>query len=1093
MATTADRVVVELEAQSSRYLANISRTEAQFNRSMQGMTRSAAQMERQVSLSGDRMARSLRQSISLIAVAAAVKSAQELADTWTSTANKLAAAGVPMEKLNATQQRLADLARETRSEFASTADLYAKLTRTTAELGATEVQVARATETINKAFKAGGASTQEQISSILQLSQALGSGLLQGDELRSIRENAPLLARAIAREFGTTVAGLKKLGAEGELTADRVFKAILNGSQAIDAQFGRTRSTIGEAFTALRTEAGRFLNELDRATGATSGISDFVNRVADDFDMLAQAVVVTAAVVGAKMGTDLARSLGQAAVQNNGFVRSLMNGTVGLNVEAEAARTNARAILMKSMADRDAARASVVATQQRINQLREEARAYQTNIALAEAQRAAAVRAVTTGRDTAGRFVSAGAATTDRNDATRAVIANRLQLTRVTNELAVAEARLATQHGVLSTQLGRVSAASVAMRASIAATSIIAQSATVAMRGLSIAMSFFGGPLGLAIMAVAGSMAYFATEAASAAAAGENAQSVLDQFETEANSTRGAVEDLNRGLGDNAQASNQAANEARGAANAYDSVRLAADNAAESIKYMTAVQREQRLEQVRTSIRDLDKSINGFNPFGTNRMEAVTNAQRKLLAAAGLGRTAGSFAGGQEIIEGVMARADATPAGQSKRGDELKAITQEYRNAIRLVQEEENARRQLQAQAELIEKNIAAPTLKRPALNTSNLITPVTPGKTRSTSGSKEPKVPKGKSPEELAAMRDELDLQNRINLARAAGAEELAQFLEDQREYKELVGQYTEAGLSATEAQARAQTYLNDLIASRETLSARERQTEAQEEAAKLAEDHEQRMAELRRENLWLQEQELQIQLEIAQAAGDSARVKSLQDQLDLLQRISEYTDQGGLDPEAALRRAQNDQISVNAAEESAKVRDFFKNGIRAALDDDLSDYFSNWMRDATSRAFDRAIDYLFNMMDQGGFGSGGGGILGAIAGAAGAFFGGGRAGGGTVKSGKTYRVGENGPELFTPESNGQILPNSSFRALSQGNSSSSNNFKISIDLTGANGDETIRRIAYQAAGEGAARALAGAQTLVPAEMMRRASRRLG
>src|SRR5690606_168511 len=103
----------------------------------------------------------------------------------------------------------------------------------------------------------------EQAAGILQLGQALGSGFLQGDELRSIRENAPLLAQAIANEFGVTIAKLKDLGAEGELTTDRVFKAILNAQKEIDAIFGTTSSTIAEGFTRVQNALTEYIGQAD--------------------------------------------------------------------------------------------------------------------------------------------------------------------------------------------------------------------------------------------------------------------------------------------------------------------------------------------------------------------------------------------------------------------------------------------------------------------------------------------------------------------------------------------------------------------------------------------------------------------------------------------------------------------------------------------------------------------------------------------------------------------------------------------------------------------------------------------------------------
>lgn len=126
-----------------------------------------------------------------------------------------------------TLSELNEIARATRSGLSETADLYAKLLRSTAGVAKSELEVAKATEIVNKAFKAGGAAASEQAAGILQLAQGLGSGMLQGDELRSVRENAPLLAQAIADYFGTTIAGLKELGSEGQLTSDKIFQAIL--------------------------------------------------------------------------------------------------------------------------------------------------------------------------------------------------------------------------------------------------------------------------------------------------------------------------------------------------------------------------------------------------------------------------------------------------------------------------------------------------------------------------------------------------------------------------------------------------------------------------------------------------------------------------------------------------------------------------------------------------------------------------------------------------------------------------------------------------------------------------------------------------
>ncbi len=165
-------------------------------------------------------------------------------------------------------------------------------------LGIAQEEVARAVEITNKAFKAGGAAVSEQNNAILQLSQSLGSGILQGDELRSVRENAPLVAQAIADEFDTTIAGLKKLGEQGELTTDRVFKAIIDGGADIDAQFAVTLPTIADGFTNLQTALIQFVGKGNEASGVSLAIGAALNFVAQNLDGLVKTIILAGTAWG---------------------------------------------------------------------------------------------------------------------------------------------------------------------------------------------------------------------------------------------------------------------------------------------------------------------------------------------------------------------------------------------------------------------------------------------------------------------------------------------------------------------------------------------------------------------------------------------------------------------------------------------------------------------------------------------------------------------------------------------------------------------------------------------------------------------------
>lgn len=116
-------------------------------------------------------------------------------------------------------------------------------------------------EIMSKAYTVGGASAAEQASSMYQLIQALGSGVLQGDELRSVREGAPLAYKAIeqfAQGVLDTDESLKELASQGKITSDIVVAAIMdmeNGTNNINDRFANTAMTFAQAGQLIQNSA----------------------------------------------------------------------------------------------------------------------------------------------------------------------------------------------------------------------------------------------------------------------------------------------------------------------------------------------------------------------------------------------------------------------------------------------------------------------------------------------------------------------------------------------------------------------------------------------------------------------------------------------------------------------------------------------------------------------------------------------------------------------------------------------------------------------------------------------------------------------
>lgn len=1038
---TADRVVVELEARTTNYLSRMRAARRDYDGYMESMGKSAERMERRTTAAGDRMASGLRAAIAAIAVGAAVKEAQQLADAWTQTGNKLAAAGVATSDLAGRQGQLVQLALDTRTAYSQTADIYARITRSTKELNTTDAQRLRLTELINKSVKAGGATTAEQISTITQLGQALASGNLQGDELRSIRENAPLLARALAEEFGTTVGGLKKLGAEGEITSDRIVKAILKAGGSIDESFGRTRSTIGETFTALETRATQFIGNFDKALGVTAGITAFTQSITEDFDTMAQAVIVAAAVAGGAIIGKLSVPLQQAAVSNVQFVRSLFAGTTALQLQGREYRNVAIAASVKAQAERDGARAAVIATQARINELRQEAVQYQQNIALANAQRAAVAQQAT-GRDSGGRFVSSGEtaqAAAARNAATKARIASSMQLKRVEDELILTEQRLTAQNAALSTSLVRVAAASSGVSAAIARTSLLANAGTIAMRGLGVAMSFFGGPIGLAIMAVAGAVAYFATEAAKAEAAAGNLRSTLDETEQQADETRQRTDQLASSQKDGARASGEAASKARDSSSAYDQVAKSAADAAEMVKYLTAAQRQQRLEKLDEQISDVRKARSGNNPFTTNGRENIANLREQFVREA-FGNNAARSDRYDRTGGTLYAQRAATMATAPNADPKLNEAYQKYVLAVNAFNEGGVELQRAVEERRVILANANAPTLERPEPTTSNLTAPTTPTEDSDNKGGGRGK--KEETQAELEARREIFELEQRLALQRAAGAESLAQFTQDELDRRRIIKDLEDQKFTPAEAEAAATEYITELRAAREVAAQRERDDEARKKADEYREDAAEKAKERQAQINFLQEQDLLLQRELANLAGDSERVKELDKILDRMQRIQALVSQGGMTPEQAAQRATGDQEKLDNAETAGDIKDIVFTPIKDALLEafkggDWSDAFGDAIEQKAAEGLESALNTVYDLLSNtvsnmfknavGGSGGGKGIDFGSLIKSAGSFFGfgGGRAGGGLMKPGMVYNFEENGRERIMVGSTARVLPN--------------------------------------------------------------------
>ena len=221
----------------------------------------------------------------------------------------------------AVQRQLLDVANSTRASLESTASLYVSTSRALKDYGYTQQEILTFTEATNNAMTISGVQAEQQAAALMQLSQALGSGLLRGDEFNSIAEAAPILLDTIAEYMGKSSKEIRKLGSEGQLTADVIFKAISGASEKFGEQAAKMPMTMGQALTVFSNNWQSMVSKLLNDSSAMSGIASIIKLIADNLTLVVPivagfAVAVTAAtaqVIGLNVAM-LANPFGLVAV-----------------------------------------------------------------------------------------------------------------------------------------------------------------------------------------------------------------------------------------------------------------------------------------------------------------------------------------------------------------------------------------------------------------------------------------------------------------------------------------------------------------------------------------------------------------------------------------------------------------------------------------------------------------------------------------------------------------------------------------------------------------------------------------------------------
>lgn len=214
-----------------------------------------------------------------------------LADAYQNMTGRLRLATQYTGNFNEVFGLLRESATSTRSSLQATVDLYAKMAPALAGVGLQGKAAVAVITTINQAIALSGASSQAAEAALIQLGQGFGSGVLRGEELNSVMEQTPGLAQAIADGLGVSVGALRQMGAEGQLTAEKVAGALQKVREQVEADFQKLPVTVSQALQELQNSLLVFIGQSDAAVNGTSTLAAVILEVSTAFKEGAPPVV----------------------------------------------------------------------------------------------------------------------------------------------------------------------------------------------------------------------------------------------------------------------------------------------------------------------------------------------------------------------------------------------------------------------------------------------------------------------------------------------------------------------------------------------------------------------------------------------------------------------------------------------------------------------------------------------------------------------------------------------------------------------------------------------------------------------------------
>ena len=241
-------------------------------RSMKSIGEEANVLSRQIFI--------VRRALTTLFAATGVSAATRMVNEFTNMNNQLRTVTRNEEQLIQRRKELLAISKDSLTPFKAINELYARTKRASKELGYSDKELLKFTKALAQETTLSGATTYEAENAIRQLTQGMGAAGLKGEELRSVLEQLPTVAKRIADGLGVSVGALRELGAAGKISGKDVIEAMLNSADEIEASFKDVVIAPERAFEILKDQIREYVGETDRALGISQSFSRLMLEIA---------------------------------------------------------------------------------------------------------------------------------------------------------------------------------------------------------------------------------------------------------------------------------------------------------------------------------------------------------------------------------------------------------------------------------------------------------------------------------------------------------------------------------------------------------------------------------------------------------------------------------------------------------------------------------------------------------------------------------------------------------------------------------------------------------------------------------------------